>query len=87
MSGPARPRSVRAERDYQETPPEPVAIELVTGAQLLPSRTTIQEAKDMTQWYAHLACDADARTRHSDRRELAARIGITYPTPAALAAA
>lgn len=56
-----------------------VAIEAGTGARLLPRPRDPHPRHTITEHNAYLACDADLRAKHQIRRDLAARIIITYP--------
>lgn len=57
----------------------PVAVEADTGAQLLPQCR--ERTARLNSYDAHLACDADLRTKHEAYRARAARIKIIYPVP------
>ena len=52
----------------------PVAVESVSGAQLLPRST--DTPKKVSGWTAFCACDADWRAKHAVYREVAAGITI-----------
>lgn len=50
-------------------------IEPITGAQVLPPACA--EHATVTAWAAHVAMDADQRTKHPEWADLAARLQIT----------
>lgn len=51
-----------------------ILVEAATGAQILPRPTVRNDRQTVTEWQAHIAADADMRSKHPAYAEIAGRL-------------